>query len=238
MVKKIGIIFADEMEYLPFEQYATPLGAVKTTKRSNEALVLNVKKGDREIEIHAVKCGIGKVNSASAASFLISDDNVSAVLNAGLSGGVKGVRREDFVAGSSYVECDFDLTALGLPIGQKPGQDYIYNADETLLRLVLMSDGIHSGRLGTGDLFLTDKEKKDLFDGLFDLTAFDMETAAIASVCHKADIPFVSVRKISDDADAEGAEAYREMNERAESSLTEVLASVIDRMFDEESYWS
>lgn len=235
--RKIGILFADEMEYLPFLQYAVPAGAEKAEKRGNEALILTLKKDDKQLVIHAVKCGIGKVNAASAASFLIADDKVDYILNAGLSGAVKGVRREDFVAGSSYVECDFDLTPLGLPVGEKPGQDYIYNADETLLSLVLKSEGIRSGRLGTGDFFLTDPVKKELYDGLFDLTAFDMETGAIASVCHKAKVPFVSVRKISDDADDTACESYREMNNRAESSLTEVLCSVFDRMFDENKIW-
>ena len=231
MKKRIGIVFADEMEYKPFMEYADGQNGCKhTVKRGNEALILPLSKNGNELQIHAVKCGIGKVNASSAASFLIADDKVNVMLNAGLSGAVKGLRREDIVAGSSYVEADFDLTPIGLKPGEKPGQDYIYNADEKLLSLVTEIDGIHTGRLGSGDLFLTDKEKKKRYLELFDICSFDMETAAIASVCHKANVPFLSVRKISDNADDTADNDYAEMNDKAESSLTDILTILFDKM--------
>ena len=39
-----------------------------------------------------------------------------------------------------------------------------------------------------------------------------METAAIASVCDMADIPFGCIRRISDDAGEAALDSYREMN--------------------------
>ena len=57
-----------------------------------------------------------------------------------------------------------------------------------------------------------------------------METAAIASVCDKAEIPFLSLRKISDDADDSSVEDYREMNNRKESCLTELRLNILGRM--------
>ena len=50
-----------------------------------------------------------------------------------------------------------------------------------------------------------------------------METAAIACVCDKCGVPFLSVRKISDDADDSSGEDYREMNSKAESHLSDIL---------------
>ena len=141
------------------------------------------------------------------------------------------LKREDMIAATSHVECDFDLTAIGYGPGVKAdGQRYIYKADETLLSYALQSDGIIAAPTGTGDIFLTDKVKKDYYRECFGIEAFDMETAAIASVCDKAEIPFLSLRKISDDADDSSVEDYREMNNRKESCLTELLLNILGRM--------
>ena len=145
--KILGLAFADEMEYAPFLAYAQQQGFQAEEKRGNTGLVMTLQEGDRQLEIHAVQCGIGKVNAASAVSFLIADNGAQMVCNAGLSGAVSGLRRGDLVAGTTYVECDFDLSAIGVPAGQKPGQEWVYQADETLLRLALAHPGLREGKL-------------------------------------------------------------------------------------------
>lgn len=224
MKTNIGIIFADEMEYKPFKEKALSLNAREEKLHKLNSLSFSLSRGEDEIFVTAVECGIGKVNAAFAATCLILEKGVQIVLNAGLSGAVSGVRRGDIVAGESFLECDFDLTAIGYPLAKKPdGDETLHTADSDLLEKALSLGEIKRGKLGTGDLFLTDPEKKSLFKKLFDLCAFDMETAAIAAVCSKCDVPFLSLRKISDDADDSSAEDYREMNEKAESHLSDIL---------------
>jgi adenosylhomocysteine nucleosidase len=235
--KILGVAFADEMEYAPFLAYAQQHAFRPEEKRGNTGLVMTLAEGERQLEIHALQCGIGKVNAASAVSFLIADDGAQMIFNAGLSGAVSGLRRGDLVAGASYVECDFDLSAIGIPAGQKPGQDWVYQADETLLRLALAHGGLQEGKLGTGDFFLTNAALKKEYIERFGITAFDMETAAIASVCHKCSIPFLCLRQISDDADDTATEQYREMNERAEDTLTNVLQDLFRRILEEDALW-
>lgn len=238
MKKNIGIIFADSMEYAPFARYASKFSPEEGIRRGNESLRYLIKKGDREISVTAVKCGIGKVNAASAASFLISDEKADFIMNAGLSGAVSKCRREDILIGTTYVECDYDLTAIGYKLGEKPdGQKYIYEADGLLLALAEENKSLAKGKLGTGDIFLTSSEKKELYKSEFGINAFDMESAAIASVCDKCDIPFISIRKISDDADDASGETYREMNERQEACLTEILAELIGKLLDCDKIW-
>ncbi|MCM1545373.1 MAG: 5'-methylthioadenosine/S-adenosylhomocysteine nucleosidase, partial [Ruminococcus sp.] len=194
---------------------------------SNRSVSFTVSSQANELEVVAVECGIGKVNAASTAAFLIAQ-GCDFILNAGLSGAISGVQREDIVAGESYIECDFDLRAIGYDLAVKPdGEQYIHLADEKLLSYAKRIDGVKTGRLGTGDIFLADSEKKQMFKQMFNLTAFDMETAAIASVCSKNDTPMLSVRKISDDADDTSKDDYREMNNRAEACLTEILAQIL-----------
>lgn len=220
---KIGIVIADEMEYLPLLQFAQTKGCTQSERHGRQTLSYT----DGEKTVTAVRSGIGKVNAATAAAYLLADKNCDVLLNAGLSGAVSGLRREDIVVGSSFVECDFDLTAIGRPLGAKPDQPYIYRADETLLSTALSIRGVRSAVFGTGDLFLTDKEKGKRYHELFGVQAFDMETAAIASVCHFDGVPFLSFRKISDTADDTAENDYRDMNDRCETDLTSLLDTVI-----------
>lgn len=238
MIKTAGCIFADSMEYGPFLLWAKENGGKESIRRGNESVELCLTQGERTLKIIGVKCGIGKVNAASATSFLISDDKADFILNAGLSGAVQGLRREDMVAGITYIECDFDLTAIGYDLGVKAdGQKYLYQCDEKLISYALQSEGIKSAKCGTGDIFLADPVKKDLYKNTFGIHCFDMETAAIAGVCDKNSVPMLSLRKISDDADDGAYETYREMNERQEACLTELLCNIFTRCLCDNEMW-
>ena len=233
----VGVVFADSMEYAPFIDWAR---TQKNTKEGilfgNDCVEIAVEKYGRELRIVGVKSGIGKVNAAAATAYLISAEKADIILNAGLSGAVSGLKREDMVAGESYIECDFDLTAIGYKPGEKcDGQKSLLEADAKLLSYALKSEGIKKAPCGTGDIFLSDPVKKEYFRETFGIKSFDMETGAIASVCEKAGVPMLSLRKISDDADDSSVEDYREMNNRKESCLTELLVNIFDRIFADES---
>lgn len=238
MNKTIGILFADTMEYSPFLQWAKTVDAKQEIRRGNDSCVVKLEENGRVLDIIGVRCGIGKVNAASATSFLISDDKADIILNAGLSGAVQKLRREDMIAVESYVECDYDLTAIGKPLGVKAdGQKYIYSADEKLMGYALMSEGVIKAKAGTGDIFLTDKVRKELYRDTFGIESFDMETAAIAGVCDKCDVPMLSLRKISDDADDVSVQDYTEMNNRQEACLTELLVNIFSRILADDTQW-
>ena len=222
---KIGIVIADEYEYIPFKQYALTKNCTEQPFHGRESL----SYCENGKEVVAVQCGIGKVNAATAAAFLIAE-GCGVILSAGLSGAIRGLRRGDMIAARQYVECDFDLTAIGRALGEKPGQEYIYQADERLLKIAMDLDGMKSVAVGTGDLFLSDKEKSALYAETFGIQAFDMETTAEASVCFFDRIPFLAIRKISDDADDAATTDYTEMNDRKDADLTEALAKIIARI--------
>lgn len=233
MKKTIGIIFADPMEYAPFEKYTEKEEQKHSLRFSNESFSYTMKSSGRELEVIAVKAGAGKSNAASAAAFLIGCDKADIIMNAGLSGAVSGCRRGDVLVGEKFVECDFDLTSIGYKPAQKPdGQKYIYSGDEKLITLAKSVCGLESGNFGSGDLFLTDKDKKEYFKKEFSLSAFDMESGAIAAVCDKCNIPFLSMRKMSDDADDTAYSNYREMNEAQEECLSEILVKVISAVLE------
>ncbi len=227
MKKRIGIVFADEMEYKPFSEIALQHGAKEEKLCGCNSVSFDFKGNT----VTATESGIGKVNAALATAALILEKKAEIILNAGLSGAISGLRRGDIVAGETFVECDFDLGAIGYELGKKPDGDIsLHRANKALLEKLLRDASIKSGNFGTGDLFLTDSEKKALFKEKFEICAFDMETAAIAAVCDKCEIPFLSVRKISDDADDSSIEDYREMNDRAEAHLSEILLKFLENI--------
>ena len=128
------------------------------------------------------------------------------------------------------MECDFDLTAIGYDLGVKPQNTYIYKADEKLLSIAKNCSVDYFGKLGTGDIFLADSALKAKFRDTFGICSFDMETGAIAAVCHKAQIPFLAIRKISDDCDENAVESYKELNDKKEVHLSEVAREILEKI--------
>jgi len=220
-MKKIGIIIADEMEFAPF------LETVKKDYPVTEKLYMNysaISFAIGDTEIIAIKSRIGKVNAAVCATML-AIDRCDCIINSGYSGAVKGVKRGELIAGSSYIEADFDLTPLGYAVGEKPEQVYSYTADSKLISAFRQICDCTEGKIGCGDFFLTDSSLKEKYHNIFGIKAFDMESGAIASVCHSAGIPFASLRKVSD-GDGEQSDAaseYIEMNEEMDTKLFEIL---------------
>ena len=221
---KIGIVIADEMEFLPLtESIIESTDAEKSVCRGNDCVTFNMNGHG----VTAVKCGIGKVNASTAAAFLIAD-GAEMILNAGLSGGISGVRRGDIVIGTSFVEADFDLTPLGFEKGEKPGQEHVYEADRHIFdTLVSVCPSAKTGAFGCGDFFLADSAKKEEYGKLFGIIQFDMESGAIASVCKKSGVPFGSIRKVSDDAADTAGDDYTEMNEQADKALYALLLDAL-----------
>ncbi len=221
---KIGLVIADENEYIPFSEFANKNSAKQSIRRKRESLEFTFANK----EIIAVKAGIGKVNAATVAAFLIADDKVDTILSFGLSGAISKLSKNDIVAGTSYTECDFDLTPIGYKLGAKPQNKFVYEADKKLLDAALSIDGIKTAVCGCGDLFLADKERKNLYKETFGIEEFDMETGAIASVCQDADIPYLAIRQISDTADDSAADSYTALNNECPADLTEVIKQLIE----------
>ena len=224
---KIGVVIADDKEFEAFMAHWNGGEVVSEKFYGLESVKISLE----DKEIYAVLGLIGKVNITFATAMLISEKKVDVVLNTGYSGAVHKLRRGDLVIGSDYVECDFDLTAIGYKLGEKPGQEYVYKASEKLLDVakeVFVDAPVVP--LGCGDMFLTDSNLKKKYYEHFGIFAFDMESAAIASVCKRCGVEFISVRKISDDSEDSAAEDYREMNNSCDKCFSEILSMMINSL--------
>lgn len=218
----IGIVIADGCEYEPMRDYALSVGGKSDMLGGMEC----VRFACGDIRLTVVRSGIGKVNAAGAAAFLIAD-GAELLMSTGYSGGIAGAPRGSTALASGFVEHDFDLTPLGYEPAVKPDQEYFYNADEYASNVAKsLYPKLASGVMVSGDCFVSDNTLRDKLRDRFNAVACDMESAAVASVAYKCGIGTLALRRISDDAGDDASGLYTEAAVY-ETSMTDMLMSII-----------
>lgn len=224
---KIGIIVADADEYKTLKAYIEGLEYEDYSflGRMGHKFYLEVQNG--RAEVISLLCGIGKVNAAAAAAHF-ADIGCNVILNYGLSGGISGISRGELCLCNRFLEHDFDLTGIGYKPCEKPSQQYIYDADASLLSLAAtILPNAKQGTAVSGDCFVCDDVLRNCLKNEFSAMSCDMETAAIAYVCSFAGIPFLALRRISDDAGNDAGDSYREMNVSDETLLSDYIIDIV-----------
>ena len=151
-----------------------------------------------------VHCGWGKVNSAVNAYKLISEHHPDCIISTGCAGGIaKDVHLLDVVVAAevAYHDCWY-----GEPneYGQVQGFPARFQAHPTLLAAAksLNNPNLRFGLMASGDRFCSGPEDTAMILGHYpDALACDMESGSLSQVCHMFDMPFISIRVISDTAD-------------------------------------
>lgn len=228
--REIGLVIAEDGEYEPLRRRITDgergvLGGMEC---------LRFSRGP--IRVTAVLCGVGKVNAAAAAAFLLAQ-GADLLMSAGYSGGIHGVSRGMTAIADRYLEHDFDLTPLGYRPAQKPDPVWIYEADEEVNAVIRrLFPQVRQGTMVTGDRFISDEKTRAWLRDEFDAVSCDMETAALAAVGHKLGVKTVAIRRISDDAGDRAHELYRETAAQYESSAIDMTLAVIDALSEDAAY--
>jgi adenosylhomocysteine nucleosidase len=202
---KVGLVIADIDEYIHVENQLENIGTKQefATLLGHTALI---KGENSDIKLTSVCSGIGKVNAAAAAAIIAKDCDI--IINAGLSGGFDN-DKFGLVLGTLFYEHDFDLTAIGYKKSVKPGNEGILSADTKLNNDILSKfPFVKSGVFVTGDSFICSERVHNELKSAFNPIACDMESAAIAHVAKLYNIPYVSVRMISDGANNDSADTY------------------------------
>lgn len=193
---KIGILTAMSVEY---NQLANMM---EQAKEENDGMFkyMTGKIGPHEIVL--IQCGIGKVNAAMCSTLLIHRFFPEYVISTGVAGGVDvSIRIMDVVVSTEQVYHD-----MWCGPGNAWGQ--VQDLPERLKSSTRMLEAATSlqtetrivpGLICTGDLFVSKPEEQLRIKSYFpEALAVDMETCAIAQVCHLHNIPFISFRIISD----------------------------------------
>ncbi len=150
-------------------------------------------------DVIAMQCGIGKVNAAIGTLTLVNSFLPDFVINSGVAGGAdQSISVMDVVAGARVAYHDV-WCGPESELGQVQGLPLYFEGAKRLLDLVPDRGGIHKGLICSGDQFIDTLDAVNRIKGNFpEALAVDMESGAIAQVCHLNKVPFLALRVISD----------------------------------------
>lgn len=190
-------------------------------------------------DVVIVCSGIGKVNAAVCAQILADRFNVDLLINTGIAGSLDAqIDIGDMVISTDAMHHDMDATVFGDAAGQVPRMDtFSFPADESLIEKAVKANEeanpdirTFTGRIASGDQFVSSKEVKEKIVGLFQARCVEMEGAAIAHVAYLNKIPYVIVRAISDKADNSATMDYPEFEKKAIQHSVRLVRNFLPRI--------
>lgn len=155
--------------------------------------------GDNAVAV--MQCGIGKVNAAVGTMVLDNVFHPDLIVNSGIAGGTGGAAGILDVMVADEVAYHDVWCGPGNVRGQVQGMPPRFSCREGLAMLPALDgiDGLKHGLLASGDMFVDNRAELDRILGLYpEAIAVDMESGAIAQVCHLRGIPFAVIRVVSD----------------------------------------
>ncbi|NBH75752.1 5'-methylthioadenosine/adenosylhomocysteine nucleosidase [Rodentibacter pneumotropicus] len=228
---KIGIVgaMAQEVEILK------GLMADKIEKKVASAVIFEGKINGKSVAL--LQSGIGKVAAAIGTTALLQSAKPNVVINTGSAGGVvKGLKVGDIVISDETRYHDVDVTAFGYEKGQLPANPAAFLSDAKLADLAqkiaeVQGQSVKRGLICSGDSFINSEDKIAEIKADFpNVTAVEMEAAAIAQVCHAFNVPFVVVRAISDGGDGEATLSFEEFLPLAAKQSSALVLGMLDKL--------
>lgn len=187
-------------------------------------------------DIVIVRSGIGKVNAAVCTQILADTFGVDTIINTGIAGSLDAsIDIADIVLSSDVLHHDMDATGFGYELGQIPRMEVkAFEADKKLVDTatvcaakVIPDTAVHTGRVVSGDQFISDSEKKDFIVKNFGGLCTEMEGAAIGQAAYLNKIPFIIIRAISDKADNSATMDYSEFEKLAIAKLVGLVKEIV-----------
>lgn len=227
MVKKTGIVCADESELAPF------LPHLQSCARSERAMMTIYEGTIGRTPVAAAACGMCKVNAALAAQLLIDCYGVEQMVNAGAAGGMDArLRIFDTAVTSQTAYHDVGQEILTQSHPRMPS--IWFQADERMTEAARqaaeqLGRRVFVGPTVTGEAFITDEGRAEINAAFHPLTV-DMETAAIAHVCYVNRTPFAAIRTVTDTADHSGMARFEENCARASEIARDITLGMLSRL--------
>ena len=227
---KIGILCAGDDELAPF------LPQIKEMKIIEKAMLRFYEGKLGGTDVVTLYSGVCKVNAAVATQILIDSFGVSAVINAGTAGAIdEKLNLFDVVIAT---DCCYHDVADDILTDFHPWMKSVFFDSSPYLlekaKLAVKKTGLSNvffGRMVTGEAFITDEGREQIIKKFAPLSV-DMETAAVAHVCYVNNIPFLSVRAITDTAAHSGIDSFEENSAKASGIAAELTMEVIKELSD------
>lgn len=191
-----------------------------------------------EKNVVVVKCGVGKVNAAMCTQAMIDLFSVDAIINTGIAGSLDaGIDIGDIVLATDTVEHDMDVAALGYEPGVIPDTETsVFATDVELLdiaqvaaKVAKLDVKVFTGRVVSGDQFISSREKKEWLVSKFGGRCAEMEGASIGHVATLNRVPYLVVRAISDKADDSAQMDYPAFAAKAIENSVRLMTEIINR---------
>lgn len=175
-------------------------------------------------------CGIGKVAAALCAHVMLRELGADVLVNVGIAGAMRpGLAVKDVVIGDELIFHDFDEELL---IKYYPHCSR-FAADKELAALCeracreLGNVRFCTGRIVSGDVFVSDSALKRDIAARYSPACVEMEGAAVAQVAHMSGKPFLVVRTMSDTADDSAEELYDNFFAEAADQSAHILLKML-----------
>ncbi len=190
-------------------------------------------------QVVVVRSGIGKVNAGICAQILADKFDVDILINTGIAGSLDAaIDIGDMVVSTDLVEHDMDATIFGDPLGQVPRMDtFAFSADKDLVEKAVEANReanpdiqTFTGRIVSGDQFVSSSEVKEKLVKNFGAMCTEMEGAAIAHAAYLNHISCVIIRAISDKADNSATIDYPTFEKQAIKHSVRLIKTLLPRI--------
>jgi adenosylhomocysteine nucleosidase len=182
-------------------------------------------------KVAVMQCGIGKVNAAVGALTLIETFNPDLVINTGVAGGTGSQAKILDVVVADRVAYHDVWCGPCADRGQIQGMPQFFTAPGYIIKSDYFADEprVKCGLIASGDQFVDNAADLAKIKSLYpDVLAVDMESAAIAHVCHLKGVDFISLRVISDTpGEVNNTEQYQNFWEDAPQQTFGVLTRLL-----------
>ena len=181
-------------------------GEIESILQNTNAKLLETVCGVPFYEIEegiiAYAGGVGKVNAAMSTQLFIDRYQPDWIMNAGVAGSFLDVPIGTVLLADCFIQHDVDTTAVGDPVGLV----------STVNQVDFPTDGVDvlsgylkdldveflTGKVATGEVFMTKGDRCDWVEKNFSPALCEMEGGAIAQVCLRNGVKFTALKSVSD----------------------------------------
>lgn len=185
---------------------------------------------------------IGMVFASAAVTLMINEFKATRVVFTGVAGGLKaGQSIGDLIIGTDVVNYEMDARTFKPPwdadytyqLGEIPIKKWrFYDADPQMLELAMQAPvpaGVvrTKGRLASGSVFLDHAAKTAMKESHWDLLgeplACEMENAGVAQICKAFNVPYLSLRALSDLVEGDANEDFGKFCQEAADNVFPIV---------------
>ena len=148
-------------------------------------------------------------------------------INIGIAGGLSShLKPLEVILGTSFSHHDVRVDQM---LHFFPFIDSFLADEKLIKKFAPHFDEKHQGKIVSGEGFINEESEKLRIIETFNPLLVDMETSSMAHCCLINEVPFISLRGISDLADASADVSYKANEQRAADKVGEKLLKVLKK---------